>query len=91
MDTYLGVDIGGTGIKGAPVDVRELGIWPRIATGSTHLSRQRRRGSQRAVAEITRHFDWEGPVGLTFPAIVKRGVVYSASNVDQSWDRCRCR
>src|SRR5919106_1133685 len=37
------------------------------------------------VAQLVRHFDWTGPVGVTFPAVVVRGVTMSAANVDKSW------
>jgi len=37
------------------------------------------------VGEIAKHFEYSGPAGVTFPAIVKKGVVYSAANVDESW------
>ena len=37
------------------------------------------------VAELVRHFDYHGPVGCTFPAVVKRGVTLTAANVDDSW------
>ncbi|WP_030918805.1 polyphosphate--glucose phosphotransferase [Streptosporangium amethystogenes] len=80
----LGIDIGGSGIKGAPVDV---------ATG--RLTRERLRiptpkpAKPRAVAEvvvrIVRHFDWDGPVGVTFPGVVVDGVAGSAANVDKDW------
>ncbi|MGV9325622.1 polyphosphate--glucose phosphotransferase [Streptosporangium sandarakinum] len=80
----LGIDIGGSGIKGAPVDV---------ATG--RLTRDRLRvptpvpAAPEAVAEvvarITGHFEWAGPVGITFPGVVVDGVTMSAANVDRSW------
>ena len=42
-----------------------------------------------AVAEVAReliaHHRWEGPIGVAFPAIVRRGVVHSAANIDDSW------
>jgi polyphosphate glucokinase len=38
-----------------------------------------------AVAEVARQFDWQGPIGVTFPAIVRHGVTLSAANVDQAW------
>ena len=80
----LGVDIGGTGIKGAPVDTE---------TGQLLAERFRIPTPQPArpnavadvVDEIARHFEYTGPAGITFPAIVKKGVVYSAANVDESW------
>ncbi len=80
----LGIDIGGSGIKGAPVDVD---------TGELVAERHRiptpRPSRPEAVAEVVAqlagHFDWHGPIGCTFPAIVRHGVVYSAANVDESW------
>jgi polyphosphate glucokinase len=83
----LGIDIGGSGIKGAPVD---------LETG--RLTRDRlktltpRPATPEAVAEVVTqlvdHFDWEGSIGCTFPAVVRRGVVHSAANVDKSWIGC---
>ncbi|HLF26517.1 MAG TPA: ROK family protein [Anaerolineae bacterium] len=80
----LGIDIGGSGIKGAPVD---------IDTGTLVAERYRIPTPQPAtpdavadtVAEVARHFKWKGPIGCTFPAIIKNGVAYSAANVDESW------
>ena len=83
-DTLLGIDIGGSGIKGALVDP---------ATGELASERHRldtpRPSTPEAVAAVVREivsfFDYEGTVGCTFPAIVKNGVTLSAANVDKSW------
>jgi polyphosphate glucokinase len=80
----LGIDIGGTGIKGALVET---------STGVLTQERYRVTTPQPAVpgavadavAEIVRYFEWNGPVGCTFPAVVKGGVMYTAANVDVSW------
>ena len=80
----LGIDIGGSGIKGAIVDTK---------TGEFTVDRYRILTPQPAkpepvadvVAEIVKHFDWKGPLGCTFPAIIKKGVAYSAANVDDDW------
>jgi polyphosphate glucokinase len=80
----LGVDIGGSGVKGAPVDVK---------VGKLAAERHRIPTPQPAtpeavgevVAQIAQHFDWQGPIGCTFPAIIKHGVAYSAANVDDAW------
>ncbi|MEO8608662.1 MAG: polyphosphate--glucose phosphotransferase [Chloroflexota bacterium] len=80
----LGIDIGGSGIKGAPVD---------IETGELLTERYRIPTPQPAipddvgdvVAEIARQFEWKGSIGCTFPAIIKDGVAFSAANVDKSW------
>ena len=80
----LGVDIGGSGIKGAPVDVRK-----GVLTAKRHRIPTPQPSTPDAVAEtvaqIVGHFGWNGPVGCTFPAVVKKGVTYSAANVDASW------
>ena len=80
----MGVDIGGTGIKGAPVDVdngalageRFRILTPKPATPKAVAD---------VVAEVVDHFGWNGPVGATFPAVVKDGVTLTAANVDKEW------
>ena len=80
----LGIDIGGSGIKGALVDVKK-GVLTRerfrIATPEPSTPE----AVGVVVAEIVRHFAWKRPVGCTFPAIVQHGVTHSAANVDQGW------
>ena len=80
----LGVDIGGSGIKGALVDVKK----GTLATKRRRISTPQPSTPDAVagtVAKIARHFRWTGPIGCTFPAVVKKGVVYSAANVDDSW------
>jgi polyphosphate glucokinase len=80
----LGIDIGGSGIKGAPVD---------IDRGALLAERQRIPTPQPAtpdavtdiVAEVVRSFGWNGPLGCTLPSVVKNGMVYSAANIDKTW------
>jgi len=82
--TLLGIDIGGTGIKGAPVDVETgtlLAERFRIPTPQPSLPN----AVADVVGEIAQHFNYQGPTGVTFPAIVKKGVIFSAANVDHAW------
>jgi polyphosphate glucokinase len=80
----LGIDIGGTGIKGAPVDAD---------TGKLLVPRQKiatpRPAKPDAVADVVKQlttaFDWSGPVGITFPGVVTDGVTRTAANLDPSW------
>jgi polyphosphate glucokinase len=80
----LGIDIGGSGIKGAPVDIKK---------GTLVVERHRIPTPQPStpddvsdvVAELVQHFEWKGAIGCTFPAIIKDGVAHSAANVDKSW------
>ncbi|GAA3715693.1 ROK family protein [Nonomuraea antimicrobica] len=80
----LGIDIGGSGIKGAPVDTKtgEL-VDERLRIPTPEPSRPD--AVAEVVASIVRHFGWDGPVGVTFPGVVVDGVVRSAANVDRSW------
>jgi polyphosphate glucokinase len=80
----LGVDIGGSGIKGAPVDVikGEMAA-DRLRIPTPQPSLPEAVGD--VVVEVARHFRWKGPIGCTFPAVVKAGVTYTAANVDQAW------
>ncbi|WP_031163764.1 polyphosphate--glucose phosphotransferase [Streptomyces durhamensis] len=81
----FGVDIGGSGIKGAPVDLdrgalaqeRRKVLTPHPATPD---------GVAEGVKQVVDHFGWTGPVGLTFPGVVTGGAtVRTAANVDRSW------
>jgi polyphosphate glucokinase len=82
--TILGIDIGGSGIKGAPVDVSKgqmLTERYRIPTPEN--------ATPDAVVEIVdhirNHFNWTGPIGCTIPARVENGLVRTAANIHTSW------
>lgn len=80
----LGIDIGGTGIKGAVVDTKK----GRLLTDRLRLLTPDPATPDAVgttVAEIATHFEWSGPIGCTFPGVVKGGVVHTAANVDKSW------
>jgi polyphosphate glucokinase len=84
MTTVLGIDIGGTGIKGAPVDTRSgrlLADRHRILTPQPATPD----AVTEVVAALAKFFDWSGPTGATFPAVVKNGVPRTAANVDDTW------
>lgn len=80
----LGIDIGGSGIKGAPVN---------IETGELLADRLRIKTPKGAkpnpvaevVAEIAHSFQWTGPIGVGFPAPIKHGIAMMAANVSQKW------
>lgn len=80
----LGVDIGGTGIKGGLIDIQK---------GEMVSERFRLKTPQpstpEAVAatfkELVLNFNWTGPIGVGFPAVVSHGVALSAANIDKSW------
>lgn len=83
----LGIDIGGSGIKGAPVDLA-VGDWAterlRIATPKKSTPKN----VAKVVKEIVDHFAGvvgDGPIGITVPAVVMHGVTRSAANIDPIW------
>lgn len=80
----LGIDIGGSGVKGAIVDTKK---------GKLITERYRIPTPQPATPEavakvmkkITKHFNWKGPVGAGFPGVIQQGFARTAANVDDSW------
>jgi polyphosphate glucokinase len=83
----LGVDVGGSGVKGAIVDLdtgQLVGERFRIQTPQPATPE----AVTQAVAEVVRHFSWTGPLGVTYPGVVVDGVVHTAANVDSSWIGC---
>jgi polyphosphate glucokinase len=85
-ETAFGIDIGGSGIKGAPVDLATgvfAGERVRIPTPEESTPRN----VAKVVAEVVNSFDLDKnvPIGVTFPAVILHGVAQSAANVDKSW------
>ncbi len=80
----LGIDVGGSGIKGAPVNTE---------TGMILVDRYRIKTPEGAetgpvaetIARIAHHFLWTGPIGVGFPGPIKHGVVKMAANVSSAW------
>ncbi|MEU9988444.1 polyphosphate--glucose phosphotransferase [Streptomyces sp. NPDC048045] len=81
----FGVDIGGSGIKGAPVDLDKGDLaQERCKVLTPHPATPE--GVADGVQQVVEHFGWSGPVGLTFPGVVTGGAtVRTAANVDKSW------
>lgn len=80
----LGVDVGGSGVKGAIVDLdtgQLVGERFRLETPQPATPQ----AVTQTVAEVVRHFNWTGPLGVTYPGVVVDGVVQTAANVDRAW------
>ena len=80
----FGVDVGGSGVKGAAVE---------LSTGKLAIERIKILTPQpstpsavaKTVAKIVEQAGWDGPVGVTLPSVVKGGTVRTAANIDKSW------
>lgn len=80
----LGIDFGGSGIKGAPVDTKTgllLAERYRIPTPEPSSPDV----VSEVIKKIVNHFSWKGSIGVGFPATVLNGVVKNASNIDKNW------
>lgn len=83
----LGIDIGGSALKGAPVDTKSGKLLDerfRIETP------QKVSPGEMAdiVAEIARHFRWKGPIGIGYPGVVQESVARTAANLDKRFIDC---
>ena len=84
LKTALGIDFGGSGIKGAPVDIKSGKLLEeryRIPTPEPSSPE----AVAKTIKELVKHFKWKGIVGCGFPAVVQNGVVRTAANIDKSW------
>jgi polyphosphate glucokinase len=80
----FGVDIGGSGIKGAPVDLERGDLaQERCKVLTPHPAKPDAVAA--SVKEVVGHFGWSGPVGVTFPGVITDGVTRTAANVDETW------
>ena len=80
----LGVDIGGSGIKGAIVDT----IKGELVTERYRIETPQPATPEAiaaALAQLVIHFDWHGPVGCGFPAVIQHGIVRTAANISPSF------
>jgi polyphosphate glucokinase len=80
----FGVDIGGSGIKGAIVDLDAGQLAAeRVKVPTPQPSTPELIAA--AVVEVLQRAGWDGPLGATFPAVVADGVARTAANVDAAW------
>ena len=83
----LGIDIGGSAIKGAPVDT---------STGKLLAERHRIEVDKdmppaamaKVVAEIAAHFKWRGPIGIGFPGAIEGATIWTSANLHPKFIGC---
>ena len=80
----LGIDVGGTGIKGAIIDTDS----GQLISERKRLSTPRPANPQliiETIVELIRFFNWKKTIGCGFPAVTHEGIVRTASNIDKQW------
>ena len=80
----FGIDIGGSGIKGAEVDLATgefVGERMKIATPQPSTPHD----VAKVVAQIVQEKQWDGPVGITLPSVVRNQEVETAANISKDW------
>lgn len=83
----LGIDIGGSAVKGAPVDTKTgklLGERHRIATPEKVTPKE----LAKIVAKIAKHFEWTGPIGLGFPGVIHGSTPTTSANLHKDFIGC---
>ena len=80
----LGIDVGGTGIKGAVVDVAK-GVLVTERYRLVTPEGAKPKPVVETVAQIVEHFQWQGPIGCGFPSAIVGSKVRTASNISEKW------
>lgn len=80
----LGIDIGGSGIKGALVDI-STGVMQTERVRIPTPSPAKPHAVVAVVAQLSKQFEWKGAIGCGFPGVVRRGVTLTAANVHKKW------
>ncbi len=83
-DRILGIDVGGSGIKGAIVNTRTGKLLKQRYRVKTPMP-STPKAMAKAVSAITRHFGWTGPIGCGMPGPFKQGKMMMVNNIDKSW------
>ncbi len=80
----LGIDVGGSGIKGAIVnaDTGEL-VTERFRLSTPHPSYPD--AVAKVIKDLITHFEYQGPIGVTFPSVIKNGKCFTATNIHREW------
>jgi len=80
----LGIDVGGSGIKGAPVDCFTGNLMEERLRIETPIPATPK-AVFKTIKKIVNHFEWTGNIGCGFPAVISNNIVKTASNIDKKW------
>ncbi|MDX2246754.1 MAG: ROK family protein [Bacteroidia bacterium] len=80
----LGIDIGGSGMKGAIVNITNGEFTSERYREATPLP-STPKAVAKTVAKMAEHFQWKGLIGCGFPSVIQKGKVLTAANIDKKW------
>tara|TARA_R110002020_G_scaffold95305_3_gene228682 strand:- start:115 stop:855 length:741 start_codon:yes stop_codon:yes gene_type:complete len=80
----LGIDVGGTGIKGVPINLETEDYMGERFRLPTPIPRKPK-AMIKTIGEVVKHWDWKGPVGVGFPTVVHKGKALQYGNLDPEW------
>ena len=80
----LGIDVGGSGIKGAIIDTKDGQLQTERFRIPTPIP-ARPDDVVDVIGQIASHFEWQGAIGIGFPAVIQQGIAKTAANVDKSF------
>ncbi len=84
LKKILGIDIGGSGVKGAIVNTKKGKLITKRYRIPTPQPATPEAVAQ-VIKEIADHFKWNGPIGAGFPGVIQQGVARTAANLDNTW------
>jgi polyphosphate glucokinase len=80
----LGIDVGGSGIKGAPVDLNTGNLVKERLRIKTPIPATPA-AVFKTIHKLIKHFEWNGSIGCGFPAVITNNIIRTASNIDKEW------
>jgi polyphosphate glucokinase len=83
-DEVLGIDIGGTGIKASPVNIKKGKLIRTPVKVSTPQPAEPK-SILPLLRDLIKNYNWSGPIGCGFPGVIKKGVVLTAANLTDDW------
>ena len=83
----LGIDIGGSALKGAPVETQTGQLLAERFRVETPKQLSPKKMAE-AAANIVRHFHWKGPVGIGFPGVIHGRIIMTSANLDKKFIGC---
>jgi polyphosphate glucokinase len=84
LKKVLGIDVGGSGIKGAIINTKTGELLTERYRIPTPVQAKPEQIAD-VIQQLVEHFKWNGIIGVGFPAVVQNGIAKTAANIDKSF------